>query len=369
MEDNDPGGRRHLRSAQDVLATVPFGLRVAAAVFGRLLVVAGGLALVGFVAVQLASMLVPVAVALLLAGLLAPAVSWLVRKRVPRALATAVVMIGGLAVVGGIVTFVVLTVTSGMPELIDQVTHSVNDLRSWLRTGPLHLNQGQLDDLLNQLTSTLSSNQASIASGAVSTAITVGEFLTEFLLMVFCLIFFLAQGPQIWAFLIRAVPGHIRHRVDDAGRIGFSTLASYIRGTAAVAIIDAVGIGVGLLIIGVPLAAPLSTIVFLGAFIPVIGSVVAGAAAVLVALVTNGLVPAIIALAVVIGVTQLESHLLQPVLLGRAIKLHPLAVVLALSTGLVAAGVAGALLAVPLLAVFSAALRSLSATKPPPAQP
>ncbi|MEV4603681.1 AI-2E family transporter [Amycolatopsis sp. NPDC049253] len=343
---------------------VPYGLRVGAAVFGRLLVVAGGLALIGYVAVKLAAVLVPVAVALLLAGLLAPTVSWLARKKVPRGLAAALVLVGGLAVVGGVVTFVVITVTAGMPELINQVVRTVDELRTWLRTGPLHVSQGQIDSMLAQLTTTLSENQSAIASGALSTAVTVGELVTEFLLMVFCLIFFLAQGEKIWTFLLGAVPVRVRHGVDRAGRAGFTTLAGYIRGTAAVAVVDAVGVGVGLLIVGVPLAAPLAALVFLGAFIPVVGSVVAGAVAVLVALVTGGVVPAIIVLAIVIGVMQLESHVLQPFLLGRVVRLHPLAVVLALATGLVTAGIVGALLAVPLLAVLSSAVRNFAAAPP-----
>ncbi|MEU4675068.1 AI-2E family transporter [Amycolatopsis sp. NPDC023774] len=191
----------------------------------------------------------------------------------------------------------------------------------------------------------------------------------EFLLMVFCLIFFLAHGGRIWSFLLGAVPVRVRHRMDLAGRAGFTTLAGYIRGTAAVAVINAVGVGVGLLIVGVPLAAPLATLVFLGAFVPVVGSVVAGAVAVLVALVTGGILPAIIVLAIVIGVMQLESHVLQPFLLGRVVRLHPLAVVLALATGLVTAGIIGALLAVPLLAVLSSARRNFTAPPRPSPRP
>ncbi|WIX79255.1 AI-2E family transporter [Amycolatopsis carbonis] len=361
MKSDETESQHGVRTAAEVRAAVPYGLRVGAAVFGRLLIVAGGLALIGYVAVKLATVLVPVAVALLLAALLAPTVSWLARKKVPRGVATAVVLIGGLAVVGGVVTFVVITVTAGMPELIDQILRTVDELRTWLRTGPLHVSQGQIDGMLNQLTTTLSENQSAIASGALSTAVTVGELVTEFLLMVFCLIFFLAQGGRIWSFTIRAVPVRVRHRVDLAGHAGFSTLAGYIRGTAAVAVVDAIGVGVGLLIVGVPLAAPLAALVFVGAFVPVVGSVVAGAVAVLVALVTGGVLPAIIVLAIVIGVMQLESHVLQPFLLGRVVRLHPLAVVLALATGLVTAGIVGALLAVPLLAVLSSALRNFAA--------
>ncbi|WP_051174173.1 AI-2E family transporter [Amycolatopsis orientalis] len=347
-----------------VLSMVPHGLRVAAAVSWRLLVVAGALTVVGFLAVTLAPVLVPVAIALLLAGLFSPAVSWLARKKVPRGLATAIVLVAGIALAGAVVTFVVITITVGMPELIDQITTSVTDLHAWLRTGPLRLSQGQLDAMLANLTSMLDRNKSAIASGALTTAVTVGELLVELLLVVFCLIFFLAQGTRIWTFVLRAAPARIRHRADVAGRSGFTTLTHYVRGTAAVAFVDAAGIGLGLLIIGVPLAAPLSTLVFLGAFVPVIGSVIAGAAAVLVTLVTEGTVAAVIVLAVVIAVMQVESHVLQPLLLGRAVRLHPLAVVLALATGLVTAGIVGALLAVPLVAVFSSGVRSLT-TRPP----
>ncbi|WP_410596527.1 AI-2E family transporter [Amycolatopsis sp. lyj-23] len=360
---NSPSAPRADPQSGPGASPVPYGLRVAAAVSWRLLVVAAALTVLGFVATRLASVVVPVAVALLLAGLFSPAVTWLAARRVPRALATAIVLIVGIALAGGVVTFVVITVTVGMPALIDQVTVSLTDLHTWLRTGPLHLSQGQLDQALGNLTAMLGRNKSVIASGALTTAVTVGELLAEALLTVFCLIFFLAQGNPIWAFLIRGVPARLRERVDIAGRSGFTTLAHYVRGTAAVAFVDAAGIGLGLVILGVPLAAPLSTLVFLGAFIPVIGSVIAGGIAVLVALVANGVWTAVIVLAVVVGVMQVESHVLQPLLLGRAVRLHPLAVVLALAIGLVTAGIVGALLAVPLLAVFSSGVRSLT-TRP-----
>jgi predicted PurR-regulated permease PerM len=176
---------------------------------------------------------------------------------------------------------------------------------------------------------------------------------------VFILIFFLYDGPGIWRFVTRGVPARVRDRVDVAGRRGFAALVSYVRATAAVALVDAVGIGIGLAIVGVPLVIPLAALVFLAAFIPIIGAVVAGTVAVLVALVANGFISALIVLAVVIGVMQLESHVLQPWLLGRAVRLHPLAVILAIAGGLIAAGIAGALLSVPLLAVLNAGVKSL----------
>jgi predicted PurR-regulated permease PerM len=183
--------------------------------------------------------------------------------------------------------------------------------------------------------------------------------LTATLLTLFLLIFFLHDGNKIWTFVIRAVPTDVRDRVDVAGRRGFASLVSYVRATAAVAVVDAVGIGIGLAVVQVPLAAPLAALVFLAAFIPIVGAVVAGTVAVLVALVANGFVPALIVLGIVIAVMQLESHVLQPLLLGRAVRLHPIAVVLSIATGVIVGGIAGGLLAVPLLAVLNSGIRSL----------
>jgi len=197
------------------------------------------------------------------------------------------------------------------------------------------------------------------SAGALTTAATAAETLTEILLVVFTLIFFLHGGLAIWQFLLGVVPGRVRNRVDVAGRRGLAALVSYVRATAVVATVDAVAIGIALAVLGVPLAVPLAALVFLGAFIPIIGAVVAGAVAVMIALVAQGLVSALIVLGVVIAVMQLESHVLQPLLLGRAVKLHPLAVVLSIATGLLVGGIAGALLAVPLLAVLNSGIRSL----------
>ena len=201
--------------------------------------------------------------------------------------------------------------------------------------------------------------RAGITSGAITTAATVGEIFAEMLLVLFALAFLLYDGPRIWQFLIRVVPDGPRRRVDVAGRRSLAALVSYVRATGAVAVVDAIGIGVGLAVLRVPLAVPLAALVFICAFVPIFGAVVAGAVAVLIALVANGPLTAVIVLIIVIAVNQLESHILQPFLLGRAVKLHPLAVVLAIAAGLLVAGIAGALLAVPLLAVLNSAIRSL----------
>ena len=348
-----------LTAESDVTGLIPRGLRVGAALAWRFIVVIAALYAVVWLMGYLSAVVIPVSIALLLSALMAPAVAKLVAWRFPRGLATGIVLIAGLAVLGGLLTFVITQFSSGLPQLQQQLNDSLNQIKDWLINGPLHLRQEQIQDFINQAIGFIQNNQSSLTTTALTTAGTIGEILTGFVLTLFVTIFFLAGGDNIYSFLVRGVPVRVRRRVDVAGRRGFASLVSYIRATAAVAVVDAVGIGIGLWIVGVPLVIPLATLVFLGAFIPIIGAVLAGGVAVLIALVTKSFIGAVIVLAIVIGVMQLESHILQPLLLGRAVRLHPLAVVLAIAAGLVAAGIAGALLAVPLLAVLNAGIRSL----------
>ncbi|RAS68135.1 putative PurR-regulated permease PerM [Lentzea atacamensis] len=351
---------RHVSAPEsEISSRVPLLLRVSAALSWRFVVVVAALYVVAYVLGFLASIVIPVAIALLLAALLSPGVAKLVEWRVPRGVATTVMMIIGIGVLGGVLTFVISEFSRGLPELQTQVGASLDTIQKWLKDGPAHLSDAQLQNYIDEIVKTIKENQAEITSGALTTAATLGEVLTGLLLALFTLIFFLHDGDGIWRFVTRAVPRDVRKRVDVAGRRGFSSLVSYVRATAAVAVVDAVGVGIGLAIIGVPLVVPLSALVFLGAFIPIIGAVFTGAVAVLIALVTNGPIAALVVLAVLIGVMQLESHVLQPLLLGRAVKLHPLAVVIAIAVGLVVGGIAGALLAVPLLAVLNSGIRSL----------
>ncbi|HEX3784406.1 MAG TPA: AI-2E family transporter [Pseudonocardiaceae bacterium] len=343
----------------DVTSSVPRLLRTSAALSWRFVVIIAAIAVTVWVAGYLSVVVFPVAIALLLSALLAPVVDRLARWHVPRGLATAIALIGGLAVVGGVLTFVINEFSNGLPALETQVNQSIQTISNWLENGPLHLSPKQLQAVLNKFVSSLGANTDALTSGALTTAATVGEVLAGFLLTLFTLIFFLHDGASIWSFLLRAVPSDIRDRVNVAGRRGFSSLVAYVRATAEVAVVDAVGIGVGIAIIGVPLAAPLAALVFLAAFVPIVGAVIAGTVAVLVALVAKGFIPALIVLIIVIAVMQLESHILQPWLLGRAVRLHPLAVVLSIATGLTVGGIAGGLLAVPLLAVLNSGVRSL----------
>jgi putative heme transporter len=343
----------------EVTNVVPRGLRIAAALAWRFVVVIAALYVLIWLGGYFATVLVPLAVALLLAALMAPGVERLVVWRVPRGLAAAIVLVAGLAVIGGLLTFVISEFANGLPQLQTQVGQSLETIKQWLLTGPLHLRQEQLTAFITSTIDSLKTNQSAITSGALTTAASIGEVLAGFVLTLFILIFFLYDGENIWRFTVRGVPRNVRDRVDVAGRRGFSSLVSYVRATAAVAVVDAVGIGIGLWIVDVPLVVPLAALVFLGAFIPILGAVIAGTVAILVALVANGFVAMLIVLAIVVGVMQLEGHVLQPWLLGRAVRLHPLAVVLAITAGLVAGGIPGALLAVPLLAVLNAGIKSL----------
>ncbi len=307
---------------------------------------------------------VPVALATMLAALLLPAVDWLDRRGAPRGGAVALVLLAGLAVFGGIMTFVVSQFISGLPGLVEQVTHSIDGMRRWLVDGPAHLSREQIDNAGNTAIKAIRDNQEQLTTGALSTAATLTEIVTGALLVFFTLIFLLHGGRNIYGFVTQIVPERTRERVRDAGRAGFGSLIGYVRATFLVALVDAVGIGTGLAIMGIPLALPLASLVFLGAFIPLVGAVVTGFLAVVVALLAKGIVYALITLGLIIAVQQLEAHILQPLVMGRAVSIHPLAIVLAISTGGVLAGIVGALLSVPLLAFLNSAIRVLVADDP-----
>ncbi|WFR74479.1 AI-2E family transporter [Prescottella defluvii] len=336
-------------------------VRVGAAWTWRLLVLFAGLLALGYVVTKLYTVVIPVALALLLAALLTPSVNWMHRRGVPRSASVIITVVGTMGVVVAILSFVVEKFVEGLPGLTDQFTASVNKAQGWLAEGPLHFSQDQIRHAGDNVVKALQSNQEALTSGALTTATVVGEIFAGAFLTLFTLVFFLYGGDQVWEFVTRIVPKTTRTRVRVAGRQGFNTLVGYTRATVAVAAADAIGIGAGLAILGVPLALPLASLVFIGAFIPIVGAFVTGFLAVLVALVTKGLLTALIVLGIIVGIMQLEGHVLQPLLLGRAVRLHPLAVVLAITTGIVLAGIVGGLLAVPIVAFLNTAIRSLCA--------
>jgi predicted PurR-regulated permease PerM len=381
-ENGRATGSAHVDSASDVTADpivhlstvsrddadVPHGLRIAAAWAWRLLVLGLlGLAVIWIVD-RLRLVLIPLAIALLLSALLAPAVGWLLRARFPRSAATAIVLVAGLAAVVGTLTLVVNRFIVGVPDLTDRASAGVLQIQDWLRDGPLHLSDRQLAQAIEAGQQWIDDNTETLTSGAVSTAATVFEVLTGTLLVLFATFFFLRDGGRIWRFLVRIFPAPARASMLSAGEAAWGTLAAYVRATVLVAFIDALGIGLALLILQVPLAVPLAALVFLGAFIPIVGATLSGTVAVLVALVGNGAVTALILLAAVIAVQQLEGHVLQPLIMGRAVAIHPLAVIVAIACGVVLAGIIGALVAVPIVAVLNTGVRRLieHRREPPP---
>jgi predicted PurR-regulated permease PerM len=296
----------------------------------------------------------------LLAALLAPLVRLLARPRwVPHAFATAVVVVGGLAVLGGVLYGLVVAFLAGLPALQLELGQSFSQIRDWVARSPLHVSVPRLNDLGASIIKALGSSRDALTSGALGVASTVGEVVAGVLLAIFTLVFFLYDGARIWGFVLRGVPRQARRRMNVAGRRAFAALVSYTRAVTVVAATDALVVALGLWVIGVPLVVPLAVLVFFGAFIPTVGAIVTGAIAVLIALVGNGLLAAVLVVGVLIVVGELEGHVLQPLLLGRAVRLHPLAVVLPVATGFVLIGVVGALLAVPLVAVLDAGIRSL----------
>ncbi len=339
-------------------------VRKAAAWSWRLLVILAALVALLWVIARLEIIVVPLLLALMLSALLVPAVDWLDLRGAPRGGAVALVILAGFAILGGILTFVVTQFVIGLPDLVNQVTRSIDSAKKWLIEGPLRLSRQQIDNAGNAAIQALQNNQAKLTSGALSTAATVTEILTAALLMFFTLIFFLYGGRNIWQYVTKIFPAHVRDRVRAAGSAGYGSLIGYVRATFLVALVDAAGVGTGLAIMGVPLALPLASLVFLGAAIPLVGAVISGFLAVVVALLAKGFVYALITLGVIIGVNQLEAHILQPLVMGRAVSIHPLAVVLAISAGGVLAGVVGALLAVPTVAFFNNAFQVLLAKDP-----
>jgi predicted PurR-regulated permease PerM len=332
--------------------TVPSGLRIAAAWSWRVILVGGLLYLLLQVVGLLMEVVVPVLVALLLAALLQPGAAALVTRRWPRSLAALLMLLVGMCIVAGIITLVVNRVVADWDGLTSQISRGLTQIQdSIVRTFPI--TKTQLQQLVQQAQKAIGANQSAITSGALSTASSVTRFFTGLLVTLLTLFFFLRDGRSIWLWVVGLLPRDARAYVDEAARRSWRTLISLERATVAVALIDAIGIGIGLLILRVPLALPLAALVFIGAFIPIIGSVLAGAVAVVVALVSNGFVTALLTLGVVILVMNLEGHVFSPLLLGRAVKIHPLAVVLGIATGVIVGGIFGALIAVPIIAVVN----------------
>ncbi|MFE5186887.1 AI-2E family transporter [Streptomyces sp. NPDC056628] len=335
----------------DPAHAVPWGMRVAAEAGWRLLVLAGTVWVLMRVISAVQLVVLAFVIALLLTALMQPSVAWLTRRGVPRGLATALTAILGFVVIGLMGWFVTWQVMENIDDLSDQIQDGIDELRNWLLNSPFHVTDKQINEIAENLRDAVGANTDEITSAGLEGVTVIVEALTGILLSVFSTLFLLYDGKRIWQWTLKLVPAAARPGVAGAGPRAWATLTAYVRGTVVVALIDAVFIGIGIYFLDVPMAVPLAVFIFLFSFIPLVGAVASGALAVVVALVTQGVFTAVMTLVVVLAVQQIEGHILQPFILGRAVRVHPLAVVLAVAAGGMVAGIGGAVVAVPLVAV------------------
>ncbi len=299
-------------------------------------------------------------IGVLIAAVLRPVHEFLMRRaHFPPSLAALASVLLALIVLSGVGYFVADQISSNANQLGDQLSKSVEEVRDWLANGPFHLQQSDLNSLSDRITKAIQENQATIASGLVDTVKSVAEALSGVLLTVLTAFFIIKDGEKIWGWLLSLLPRAARPRVEVAGARSWHTLGGYVRGQVIIALFHSITITVALFAFGVPLAAPLGVLVFIFSFIPVIGMIIAGSLATVITLLEHGVITAIIIAAIVVALVQLESHVLQPLIMSRAVSVHPLAVVLAVLAGTKLDGISGALLAVPLVAVGNTAFKAL----------
>lgn len=347
-----------ISARQQADATLPVGIRIAGAWSWRVLLIAAVITLFVYLVITLREIVVPFMIAILLAALLVPLVKFLVRHRWPKWLAVALVEIGLLAVVSGLVILVVAQVRSGFPDLQRQSVEAYDNFTQYLLASPLHLTNSDISAYLGQAWAAIQKDSQALVSGAVTFGTTAGRVLAGSLLVLFATLFMLIDGTGIWAWVVRLFPRKARPAIDGSGRAGWVTLTNFVRVQIFVAFVDAVGIGLGAWIIGLffggfPLVIPITIAVFLGSFIPVVGALFSGVLAIFIALVYLNPFAALIMLGVVIAVQQIEGHVLQPFIMGTAVRVHPLAVVFAVAAGGFLAGIPGALFAVPVVATLN----------------
>ncbi|WP_030666609.1 AI-2E family transporter [Streptomyces cellulosae] len=355
IHDHNPPDQDHtavvVATRPDPAQAVPWGMRVAAEAGWRLLVLAGTLWVLMRVISAVQLVVLAFVAALLITAILQPTVARLRRLGVPRGPATALTVILGFVVMGLIGWFVSWQVMENIDNLSDQLQDGIDELRKWLLNSPFHVTDKQINDIAENLRNAVGANTDQITSAGLEGVTVVVEALTGILLAAFSTLFLLYDGRRIWEWTLKLVPAAARPGVAGAGPRAWRTLTAYVRGTVIVALIDAIFIGLGIYFLDVPMAVPLAVFIFLFAFIPLVGAVVSGALAVVVALVTQGVFTAVMTLLVVLLVQQIEGHILQPFILGRAVRVHPLAVVLSVAAGGMVAGIGGAVVAVPLVAV------------------
>ncbi|MDO4258391.1 MAG: AI-2E family transporter [Actinomycetaceae bacterium] len=352
-------------------SSVPWTLRVAAAVSWRALIVAVAAAGVIWLTNQLMVIIMPVAIALLLASLLNPFVSWMHRVlRFPRALAAAAGLI--LTLVGVIVALSLASssIINQIPLLINNASSGLDQAIAWVDQLPFEIDTTALVTMLQnaqeQIQTWVQRNSQSLASGALTATRSAFDIVAGLLLVLFCLFFFLKDGRSIWIWIVRLFPEPARVPVHESAIRGWVTLTSYVRTQIQIAAIDALGIGVGAYFLGLPMVVPIVVVVFFGSFIPIIGALLSGFIAVLVALFTKGITAALIMVAIILAVQQIEGNLLAPLLMSNAVSLHPVAVILVVTACGTIAGIPGAVFGVPIAAFLNATFLYLHGYDPIP---
>ncbi|MDQ7992002.1 MAG: AI-2E family transporter [Propionicimonas sp.] len=347
------------RASRKPPAAVPRGLVTASEWAWRTLVIAALVLGLWFLLQYFSGVAVPLAIAVLFTALLTPINrrlrTWGLRPVVSAILSLLLMA----AVIGGVLTAIGAQVAREMPELVDQSVAGLQSLLEWLANGPLHISQADIDGYIAQLTAWVNESRAELAGLVADAGVGVGHFLAGAAVALIASFFFLAAGKGIWSSCLTIVPDRYRPKVAVASGNGWTSLVAYMRAQVVVAFVDALGMLVGALILQIPMAWALFALTFIVSFIPVVGAVISGTIAVLLALVTHGWVTALIMLGITILVVQTEGHFLQPILLGRAVQLHPLAVLVGLAIGATLAGIVGALLVIPVLAFGVAFIRGL----------
>lgn len=338
---------------------VPRGMQIASSWAWRFLIIAAAMALLGWLVVELSVITIPLAVAILLAAGLSPIKNQLQKWGIPSAGAAAICVIGGVVVVFGALGLIIAQVVDQSDELFANAVAGIEQFTTWLNNRNF-LTVEQVQDWQSQALTWIADwaqrSQALIAQYSIQAGSLVGNFLAGMAMALFALFFLLHDGRAMWRFGLRLVPRAGRAAADRAGLAGWKALVAYVKATVTVAAVDAVFPLIAGLILGVDLAWAMAGLIFLGAFIPIVGVVVTGAVAIFVTLVTVGWVQAIVMFAVIVAVNQLEGNILQPMLLGRAVALHPLAVLFSIAVGISIAGIIGGLLVVPILAFTKAAI-------------
>ena len=332
---------------------VPSTIRDAAEWSWRFLLIVAAVLVILLGVARLSSLVVPLLVAILLAALLHP-VYQLFARGVPRTLAAGLTVLALILVLAGVFTVIGRTLSGGLGDVTDQLLQGIEEIRAWTRD-TFGITNSQIDDYIERAREAVTAGGGDgVGPLLTKVGLTAGHFVTGFFIALFALFFFLYDGDRIWGWLIRFFPRRTRAGVDEAGHIAWGQLSAFTRATIVVALADASGITLVALLLDVPFPAVIFLLVFVGAFVPVIGAGISGTVAVLLALVAHGPITALLMLAGVIAVQQIESHLLQPLLLGRVMKIHPLGVILAIAAGVILAGITGALVAVPVAAVLNA---------------